>query len=89
MAKHDLGDIELIRKANPDIPISLFLFFGCSEERKDIEEAKVSFGPFLGRFFDQPEELRLSLEALTEWGVDRVQLTEYLPGSTANFSLKR
>jgi len=76
-----LRNIEHVKRANPNIPIGLFLLVGAGDEPA-VQGLKTQFGNgFLGRFIGQPDEVAGALEDLASMGIERVQLTELIPGS--------
>lgn len=73
--------VERVKAVAPDTPISIFLMISAGES-KVINDTRALFGDgFLGRFHGHPETVSDALESLATIGIDRVQLTEMIPGS--------
>lgn len=76
-------NIERVRKVSTDIPIGVFIIIAAGENQA-ITGIKAMLGDgFLGNFIGHPEGVAESLAALEGLGIDRVQLTEFAPGSHA------
>lgn len=77
-------NIERVKMVNSNIPIGIFLLVGAGDE-PSVQGLKEQFGGgFLGQFIGQPEDVARALEGLAATGIDRVQLTELIPGSHEN-----
>ena len=73
--------IERVKTAAPQTPISIFLMISVGES-KEIKAIKALFGDsFLGRFHGHPDSVGAALDSLSDFGIDRIQLTEMTPGS--------
>ena len=72
-------NIQRVKQINPEMPIGIFLLVGTGEMANGL---KAQFGNgFLGRFIGHAEDVAEALSDLADLGIDRVQLTELLPGS--------
>ena len=72
---------DLARAAKPDVPLGIFLLIGVGDT-EPVKQMKASMGNnFASRFFGNAAEVAQALDALTAMGIDRVQLTELIPGS--------
>ena len=74
-------NVDRVKAVAPDKPIGIFLMIS-SGESETVQAAKAMFGnAFLGSFHGHPDEVATALENLNGIGIDRVQLTEMIPGS--------
>ena len=73
--------IEQVKSIRPELPLGIFLLVGVGDE-KDTQAFNGMLGKsYLGRFFGQPSAVADAIRELLALGIDRVQLTEVLPGS--------
>ena len=74
-------NIERVRAVSDDIPIGIFLLIAAGEgDLVDGMKAMMGNG-YLGNFMGHPEDVAASLNSLEGLGIDRVQLTEFVPDS--------
>lgn len=72
-------NVQRVKQINPELPVGIFLLVGTGEMANGL---KAQFGNgFPGRFIGHAEDVAEALSGLAELGIDRVQLTELLPGS--------
>ena len=77
-------NIDWVKAVNPDIPIGIFLLIGAGDSPA-VTGLREQFGNgFLGQFFGHAEHVARALENLAAIGIERVQLTESIPGSQQN-----
>ena len=77
-------NVDRVKALDPDIPIGIFLLIGAGESPA-VTGLKEQFGNgFLGQFIGPAEDVARALEDLSELGIERVQLTESIPGSQQN-----
>ena len=80
------AQIDLVKSVNPDIPISIFLLIAVGEEN-EVMEIQDSLGKgYLANFIGPEEKVRENLVSLELLGIDRIQLTEFFPGSHKRLS---
>ncbi|MBO6658550.1 MAG: LLM class flavin-dependent oxidoreductase [Pseudomonadales bacterium] len=74
-------NIDRVRAVSDDIPIGIFLLIAAGENEV-VSQMKAAMGNgYLGNFMGHPEDVAASLEQLGAWGIERVQLTEFVPDS--------
>ena len=74
-------NIDRVKAVAPDTPVSIFLLVSAGNSQA-VQDVKAMFGDgFLSHFHGSPDEVGLALEGLGGIGIDRVQLTEMIPGS--------
>ncbi len=74
-------NIDRVRAVSDDIPIGIFLLVAAGENEV-VSQMKAAMGNgYLGNFMGHPEDVAASLEQLGELGIERVQLTEFVPDS--------
>lgn len=74
-------NVQRVRKINADIPIGIFILVGAGENQA-IKDIKMGLGDgFLGNFFGAADDVAEALRGLGSLGIDRIQLTELVPGS--------
>ena len=74
-------NIDHVKTTAPDKPVSIFLLVSAGIS-KDFMPVKAMFGDgFLSQFHGPADEVGEALERLGRIGIDRVQLTEMVPGS--------
>ena len=77
-------NVDRVKAVNSDIPIGIFLLVGAGDD-PIVQGLKAQFGNgFLGQFIGEPDDVARALEDLADIGIERVQLTELIPGSHAN-----
>lgn len=75
------GNVERVRKVSDSVPIGTFMLIGVGDS-EPVRALKAGLGNgFLSRFIGTPEEVAGALGELAGMGIDRVQLTELVPGS--------
>ncbi|MFT7219516.1 MAG: hypothetical protein ACI8Z1_001131 [Candidatus Azotimanducaceae bacterium] len=75
--------VERVRAVSDDIPMGIFLLIAAGETSA-VSEMKAMMGNgYLGQFMGHPDVVAEALASLTDLGIDRVQLTEFVPGSHA------
>lgn len=76
-----LQNIERVRAVRGDIPIGIFLLIAAGDS-EPVSQMKALMGNgYLGNFMGHPDDVAHSLEKLGHAGIDRVQMTEFVPGS--------
>ena len=85
--EHEIkAQIDLVKSVNPDIPISIFLLIAVGEEN-EVMGIQDSLGEgYLANFVGPEEKVRENLVSLELLGIDRIQLTEFFPGSHKRLS---
>ena len=74
-------NIERVKAIDANKPLSIFLLMAAGEG-PEVTALKGLFGNgYLGRFTGHPDDVAHSLENLATLGIDRVQLTELVPGT--------
>jgi alkanesulfonate monooxygenase SsuD/methylene tetrahydromethanopterin reductase-like flavin-dependent oxidoreductase (luciferase family) len=73
------GMVDAVRSAKPGIAVSLLAFVGCGEGASMFQ--RLLGDGLYGGFVGDPEPVAERLHALADLGFDRVQLSEWLPGS--------
>jgi alkanesulfonate monooxygenase SsuD/methylene tetrahydromethanopterin reductase-like flavin-dependent oxidoreductase (luciferase family) len=75
------GNVEKVRAVNETVPIGIFILTGVGDDPM-LQGLKAVLGDgYLSRFLGERAEVAQALNGLGEMGIDRVQLTELLPGS--------
>lgn len=75
--------VERVRAVSDDIPMGIFLLIAAGETGA-VSDMKAMMGNgYLGQFMGHPDAVAEALASLTDLGIDRVQLTEFVPGSQA------
>lgn len=81
-----LGNIERVRKIREDVPIGIFILVAAGKDSA-VQGLKQSLGNgYLSRFMGAAEDVAQALQELGTAGVDRVQLTELVPGTYAELA---
>jgi alkanesulfonate monooxygenase SsuD/methylene tetrahydromethanopterin reductase-like flavin-dependent oxidoreductase (luciferase family) len=71
--------IEIVKDVNPAVSVSLLVFVACGTAAEPFERA---FGDSLfGSFVGEPGRVAEGVRSLASWGVDRITLTQWVPGS--------
>ncbi|HEY5680424.1 MAG TPA: LLM class flavin-dependent oxidoreductase [Pseudomonadales bacterium] len=80
------GQVERVRAVNADVPLGIFILTGTGDNPavKGLKAALAN--GYLSRFVGEPEQVAEALNQLGEIGIDRVQLTELVPGSHAELA---
>ena len=74
-------NIDRVKAVTPNKPLSIFILVSAGNS-SSVADTKAMFGNgFLSKFHGHPNEVSASLEGLARIGIDRVQLTEMVPGS--------
>ena len=74
-------NVERARNTVPDIPLGIFILTSAGDSPA-VNSMKAAFGNgYLANFHGHPDDVSRSLESLGDIGIDRVQLTELIPGS--------
>ncbi len=83
-------NVERVRAIRADMPIGIFILTAVHagpEENPAVDGLKAGLGRgYLSRFMGDPSEVARALHELGEMGIDRVQLTELVPGSHAQLA---
>lgn len=75
------GQVERVRAVNADVPLGIFILTGAGDN-PGVQGLKAALSNgYLSRFVGEPEQVAQALNQLGELGIDRVQLTELVPGS--------
>ena len=75
------SNIDRVKAVSPNKPLSIFILVSAGNSSA-VADVKTMFGDgFLSRFHGHADEVSASLEGLARIGIDRVQLTEMVPGS--------
>lgn len=71
-----------VRRVRANVPLGIFILTGVGADDPAVAAIKGALGNgYLGRFLGAPADVATALDELTELGIDRVQLTELVPGS--------
>ena len=74
-------NIDRVKAVATDKPVSIFLLVSAGNSQA-VQDVKAMFGGgFLSQFHGRPDEVGFALKRLSDIGIDRVQLTEMIPGS--------
>lgn len=73
--------VERVKQVDPDMPIGIFILTAAGENAEVTGMQALLGNGYLGRFMGHPEEVAANLGALSAIGIDRIQLTEFAPGS--------
>ena len=74
-------NVKRVRDISGDVPIGVFLLVAAGDN-DIVKGMQAAMGNgYLGRFMGEEEDVARALEDLEELGIDRVQLTEFAPGS--------
>jgi len=74
-------NVARVRALRPEVPLGIFILTGVGDDPA-VGALKASLGNgYLSRFIGTPGEVAAALLELGEMGIDRVQLTELVPGS--------
>jgi len=77
-------NVDRVKSINPDMPVGIFLLIGAADSPM-VTGLREQFGNgFLGNFVGHPEDVAQALESLSAIGIERIQLTETVPGSQEN-----
>lgn len=80
------ANVARVRAVNPAVPIGTFMLIAVGDGA-EVAAVKTSLGDgYLSRFAGQPAEVAGALRELADLGIDRVQLTELVPGSHARLA---
>ncbi len=71
--------VDTVRDAKPDVLVSVLVFVGCGPGADAMRQ--VLGDGFYGRMVGEPAEVADHLRSLSEMGIDRVQVSQWLPGS--------
>lgn len=74
-------NVERVRAVSATIPIGIFILVGADDGPGVAALKPALGGGYLGRFIGRPDEVAEALAGLAELGIDRVQLTELIPGT--------
>lgn len=70
-----------VRRVNTDIPLGIFILVAVGDN-STVNGMKSALGDgYLARFMGEPGQVAEHMRALGDLGIDRVQLTELVPGS--------
>jgi len=73
--------VERAQSIRADVPLGIFILVGAGDDPM-VHGLKQGMGNgYLGRFIGAPRDVAQALRELGDMGVDRVQLTELVPGS--------
>ena len=76
-------NIDRVRAVEPDVPIGIFILTAAGDT-EEVRGMKALMGNgYLGQFMGHPDAVAEALVSLGGMGIDRVQLTEFVPGSQA------
>jgi alkanesulfonate monooxygenase SsuD/methylene tetrahydromethanopterin reductase-like flavin-dependent oxidoreductase (luciferase family) len=75
-----------VRSISPSIPIGIFLLVAAGDDPLVHGLASMLRGSYLSRFMGAPEAIAGAIGELAEMGIDRVQLTELVPGTHARLA---
>ncbi|MEQ8690849.1 MAG: LLM class flavin-dependent oxidoreductase [Pseudomonadales bacterium] len=76
-----LANVERVKAVRADVPIGIFLLVGVGESAA-VSGLKDMLGDsYLADFVGPADTVSQALAELADWGIDRVQLTELVPGS--------
>jgi alkanesulfonate monooxygenase SsuD/methylene tetrahydromethanopterin reductase-like flavin-dependent oxidoreductase (luciferase family) len=75
------GQVARVRAVDPDIPIGIFILTAVGDDPATRQLRSVIAPGYLSRFVGEPAAVAEALAGLGALGIDRVQLTELVPGS--------
>ena len=75
------ANVARVRDIREDVPLGIFLLVGTGDDPRVAMLSQALSESYLGRFVGEPAAVADALAALTEHGIDRVQLTELAPGT--------
>ena len=75
--------VGVVRDAAPDIHVGLFTLIGAGDQAAVGGLAETLGDNLCGSFVGEPQRVLDNLRSLEDLGIDRVQVTELVPGSTA------
>jgi alkanesulfonate monooxygenase SsuD/methylene tetrahydromethanopterin reductase-like flavin-dependent oxidoreductase (luciferase family) len=78
-ANHLRSLVEQVRAVRPDVPLGIFLQVGVGNNPRLGELAKMFGDSWMGQFIGEPAKVAAALRAVEKFGIDRVQLTPYVP----------
>lgn len=78
--------VAVVRGVAPDIPIGLFTLVGAGDQAAIGGLAETLGDNLCGSFVGEPPRVLDNLRSLQDLGIDRVQITELVPGSTARLA---
>jgi Luciferase-like monooxygenase len=78
-AAHLTSLIDQVRAVRPDVPLGIFLQVGVGDNPRLAELAKMLGDSWMGQFIGEPAKVATALQGVEEFGLDRVQLTPYVP----------
>ncbi len=73
------GMIHIVKSANPDVAVSLLTFIGCGPGAASMQ-AVLGDGLY-GSMLGEPERVAAHLRSFADMGVDRIQVSQWVPGS--------
>ena len=71
--------VQQVRAVRPDVPLGIFLQVGVGDSEQLRAIAKTLGDSWMSQFIGPPQEVAATLMALESHGIDRVQLTPYVP----------
>jgi len=75
------SNVERVRSIDESVPIGIFILTGAGQDPM-VQALRAGLqGGYLSRFIGEPAEVAVALRELGEMGIDRVQLTQMVPGS--------
>jgi alkanesulfonate monooxygenase SsuD/methylene tetrahydromethanopterin reductase-like flavin-dependent oxidoreductase (luciferase family) len=74
-------NVERVRAVSETVPIGIFLLMGVGDDPMVAAMKAALGGGYLSRFFGEATEVREALAELETMDIDRVQLTEAMPGA--------
>ena len=75
-----------MRDVAPDIHVGLFTLIGAGDQAAVGGLAETLGDNLCGSFVGEPQRVLDNLRSLEDLGIDRVQVTELVPGSTARLA---
>jgi alkanesulfonate monooxygenase SsuD/methylene tetrahydromethanopterin reductase-like flavin-dependent oxidoreductase (luciferase family) len=78
-ADHLRSLVDQVRAVRPDVPLGIFLQVGVGDNPRLAELAKMFGDSWMGQFIGEPTKVAAALQAVEGFGIDRIQLTPYVP----------
>lgn len=72
--------VDTVRSASPDVPVSMLAFVACGDGASAMRDTIGTDGLY-GRWLGEPEAVAAELHTLADLGVDRVNISQWTPGS--------
>lgn len=78
--------VERVQALRSDVPLGIFILVGVGDNPAVVALKKQMGNGYLSRFVGTPQDVAQALQDLGDIGIERVQLTELVPGSHAQLA---